>query len=82
MQPGKYDLQVIALIGAEQYPSNVVSIKASAFSTPGTAMASDILTNCGLVIYPIGGLLALALGIKASPLVITAAKAVLLRRFF
>lgn len=82
VQPGKYDLQVIALIGAEQYPSNVVSIKASAFSTPGTAMASDILTNCGLVIYPIGGLLALALGLKASPLIVTAVKAGLLRKFF
>ncbi|TEB15168.1 hypothetical protein Psfp_02344 [Pelotomaculum sp. FP] len=81
-QPGSYALQVVALIGAEQYPSEPVQVKVAAFITPGSSMAGDVINNAGLVLYPAGGLLALALALKASPWVVTTVKAGLFKKFF
>jgi hypothetical protein len=80
-QPGKtYQLQVIENNNSNQIPSNTVYATISAMQTVGgSQMAGDLMTDVGLVIFPIGGLLAMALGIKGSPWLITVAKSLLQR---
>ncbi|EGW40150.1 fibronectin type III domain-containing protein [Desulfosporosinus sp. OT] len=78
--PGTYQVQIIQNYNSQQYPSNVVRVSISKFTTPGaTKMTGDILENAGLVIAPAGGLLALALALKGSPMLLAAAKAFLLK---
>jgi len=82
-EPGSYELQVVAVVGTEQFASDPVSVTVSRIATLGAAkMAGDLIKNMGLVIAPLGGLLALALALKASPTLIAIAKASVLRRFF
>lgn len=77
-QPGWYKVQIIAVKGGNQIESDLVNVKVSALSTPGSeTMASDLLSNTGTFLFPMGGLLALGLAIKAVPWLITTIKAFL-----
>jgi|GEM_PF-1787647 len=79
-EPGTYQIQVMQNYNGNQYPSNVVTVKISVLQTVGSAqMSGDIVKNAGLVIAPAGGLLALALALKGSPILLAAAKAFLLK---
>ncbi|KLU61848.1 exochitinase 1 precursor [Peptococcaceae bacterium CEB3] len=74
-KPGNYQLQVIEVHNGSQYPSNVVSSTVSALVTPGASMLTGgLLGNIGLTLLPMGSLLALALALKASPMMVAAAK--------
>lgn len=80
-KPGTYQIQVIQNYNGQQYPSNVLSVKVSALQNVGAAqMTSDILSSTGTVIVPAGGLLALALAIKGSPMLLAAARSFFLNR--
>ncbi|MGI9861336.1 hypothetical protein SDD30_08125 [Moorella naiadis] len=80
--PGYYTVQVVAVAPTgEQYPSDKVGVTISSITTPGTSqMASDLISNMGIVMVPTGGLLALYFGLKASPFLIEAIKAFIARR--
>lgn len=82
-QPGAYKIYVVAVVGSTQQASSPVNVQISSIETPGASvMTGDVLKNAGIVLYPAGGLLALALALKASPLVVAAIKAGLFRRLF
>lgn len=75
-KPGSYQFQIIQNYNSQQYPSNVLPVTISALQNVGSAkVTSDILSNTGVVFAPIGGLLALALALKGSPMLLAAAKA-------
>ncbi|WPA89766.1 Hoc-like head decoration [Moorella phage MCACPph1] len=80
--PGYYTVQVVAVApSGEQYPSDKVGVTISSITTPGASqMASDLISNMGMVMVPTGGLLALYFGLKASPFLIEAIKAFIARR--
>lgn len=80
--PGYYTIQVVAVApSGEQYPSDKVGVTISSITTPGASqMASDLISNMGMVMVPTGGLLALYFGLKASPFLIEAIKAFIARR--
>ncbi|MDR3543272.1 MAG: fibronectin type III domain-containing protein [Desulfosporosinus sp.] len=80
-KPGTYQIQIIQNYNGQQYPSNALPVTISALQNVGSVqMTSDLLSNTGIVIAPVGGLLALALALKGSPLLIAAAKAFFLKR--
>lgn len=82
-QPGTYKVQVVAVIGSEQYPSNPANVTVSQFSTPGAGtMTGDLLKNTGLVMLPLGGIIALALALKGSPMLIAAVKGGMFSKWF
>ena len=82
-EPGTYEVRVIAVVDGQQYPSDPVTVTVSAFNTPGVVQAAkDILGNTAAVIFPFGGLIALGLALKASPLIIAAVKSGMLTRWF
>ncbi|RKO67157.1 Kelch repeat-containing protein [Desulfofundulus salinus] len=82
-EPGTYEVRVIAVVNGEQYPSDPVTVTVSALNTPGVVQAAkDILGNTAAVIFPFGGLIALGLALKASPLIIAAVKSGMLARWF
>ncbi|OLN29923.1 fibronectin type III domain-containing protein [Desulfosporosinus metallidurans] len=79
-KPGTYQIQVIQNYNGQQYPSNIISVKISALQNVGAAqMTGDLLSNTGVVIAPVGGLIALALVLKGSPMLLAAAKAFFLK---
>lgn len=80
--PGYYTVQVVAVSSTgEQYPSDKVGVTISSITTPGASqMASDLISNMGMVMVPTGSLLALYFGLKASPFLIEAIKAFIARR--
>lgn len=83
-KPGTYQLQVIEVdTTGSQYYSNVVTVTVSALSTVGAAtMTGELVKNISTVMVPMGALLALALAIKGSPLLISAVKTSLLSKWF
>lgn len=79
--PGTYQIQIIQNYNGQQYPSNVVLVTISAFQTVGSVqMTSDLVKNVGIVMVPVGGLLALALALKGSPMLLAAARVFFLNR--
>lgn len=79
-KPGTYQVQIIQNYNGQQYPSNVVSVTVSALQNVGSVqMTSDLVKNVGIVAAPIGGLIALALALKGSPMLLAAAKAFFLK---
>lgn len=78
---GNYSIQVVAVNPFAETPSDVVNVRVSSMTMPGE-MVVNLIENMGLVLYPIGGLIALALALKASPTLIAIAKAFMMRRFF
>lgn len=80
--PGYYTVQVVAIApSGEQYPSDKVGVTISSITTPGASqMVTDLISNIGMLMVPTGGLLALYFGLKASPFLIEAIKAFIVRR--
>lgn len=74
-KPGTYQIQVIQNYKGQQYPSNVLTVMISALQSVGaTQITGDILSNVGVVMAPLGGLIAIALALKGSPWLIMASK--------
>lgn len=69
---GKYVVQVIAVGEMEECASDPLTVSISSFTTPGAGqMSQDLLRYAGIVIAPMGSLIALALALtKGSPLII------------
>lgn len=73
-----YTLKVVGVVQGKQFGSNVVIRAISAIPTVGLSqVTNDFKDNVEKVATPIGGLLAVGLGIKASPIVINILKAII-----
>lgn len=73
-----YEFEVVAVIDGYLAPSNKVKLRLTHTILPDGAVG-DVITSAGTVVAPIGGLLALGLALKASPMLIVIAKGIFLR---